>query len=669
MHKTRLKMLAFLLLLALPMACNTMSKKDLEDGFSHRSELIIRHTADYYNPPPMNIGDPEKYYWPKAMARFEVYGLDDSLANDYIDKLSNRSPFHFTLLGMARLLSKYDDAPAIRKHKITILERVFEREDAHNAWTSEGTENHIVMERSSGYIFAMHAADYPDRFPDAKEKMTKMKEWISIFSKRLYQYGTGEWNSSTYQAYHINAWLNLFDFARDQQVREMAKAVLDYYAAEMALHFSWGSYGGSQKRGKGANEINTSASNYLSWLWFGAHINNEEFLNAGKEYIQCMHAITSEYRPPSTLKQLAGKNIANAQFYKGNKPSYLYGEKNFVKQFFYTEKDYTLGSSVSPYGGWTGSTSQIVNWQLIIKPPWKGEFPIEITGNGGYHERWNGSMADPFTQLAQHKNVLIQATLTPENHMEIAKQIKNLTRDWSKKWQKDFKKRFPGDEKNNPVNMTGNITGENLSYINLPENVHSDTVSNLLIIQTNNTTIFLEPLYQSEESNPYVPAPQKQRKIIINKAPHGILCGFIIEVIPTDRYNSLNELMQLWKQKPQTSVMGSTVLYHNLDGDTLEFQFNEKGRFTEALYDWGYGETRQQVLPSSPPFKQPDWPSGRGFGKIAGFKVNGNNIFEHHPSAVYSGPFFSLENSVLRIINNNAIYKVDYSGKVPVFSR
>ncbi|MFW5760052.1 MAG: hypothetical protein ACOCXH_03615 [Cyclobacteriaceae bacterium] len=55
-----------------------------ETFFAQKAQIIIDQNADNFRPPSMVIGDPEKYYWPIAIARFEKYGTDDSVANAYI---------------------------------------------------------------------------------------------------------------------------------------------------------------------------------------------------------------------------------------------------------------------------------------------------------------------------------------------------------------------------------------------------------------------------------------------------------------------------------------------------------------------------------------------------------------------------------------------------------
>jgi hypothetical protein len=175
----------------------------------------------------------------------------------------------------------------------------------------------------------------------------------------------------------------------------------------------------------------------------------------------------------------------------------------------------------------------------------------------------------------------------------------------------------------------------------------------------------LEPIHAPLNNEVLQTRLQNNRLILINQAPPGRMCGFIMEVVPIDRYHSHKELINAWNEKPRTLINGNLVVYHNLNGDILEFRYGETGVFTEALYDWGYGVTEQQVLPKSPPFLQPRWPSGEGFGRIPDFKVNGKSIQKNHPNAVYQGPLFSLQNSVLMIRDASGTYQVDYTEKVP----
>jgi hypothetical protein len=643
--------------------------QDYDTGLRDRSAAITVQTADSYQPPPLTVEDPEKYYWPKVIARFEHYGCYDSTANRWIEMLKDRSPFHFTLVGMARIMSLYPDAPAIRNNKILLLKKVFERYDSYNAFTGEGTENHINMSRTSGYIFAQHALDYPDEFPDAMNKLQMMKNWLMEWSGKIYQYGTGEWNSSIYETYNVIGWLNIYDFARDVELKNAARAVLDYYASEMALHYSWGTTGGAEMRGTGAENLNTNATRYLCWLWFGSDTipGSSEF--TGSQYIQCMHAVTSSYRPPDLLIKLANKECAAPAWYINSKPSYLFEEPSFVRQFFYISENYTLGSCISPYGGWTGSTYQMVNWRLIIRST-DGNVPFEIGGNGHFYNNLSGKTTNPFTQVVQHRNILIQMTRTPENVNEIIEQIRLIVDNWAEKWQEDFLIRFPGDEKSRVVKMNSGITGLNESYITLPENSVSKTGNNCCVITVGDVYLGITLISGVKCPSLSRMTGIKDRWFIMDRANPGSLCGFIIEIAEKSEYGSpdrfLDSLTSI-NRLDKSLITKGIIHYRTTDGTLISARYGPDGIFSEAISDWGYGSHSQQVMISSPPFLQPVWPEITGTGRIPGLWINGTEISFHGTWPVFDGPLLKLDKGIMEIMDDQKVYQVDYSGDRPVF--
>ncbi len=649
-------------------SCGT-PKQEGNPEFALRSELLIDVVARYYTPPSMDIGDPEKYYWPKAIARFDKYGAGDPMANRWIDELKERSPFHFTFVGMARLMALYPDAPAIKNNRTDLLKRVFERDDSHNPWTSEGTENHINMERTSGYLFAQYALDYPELFPEAPAKLELMKEWIKRWSKTIYRHGTGEWNSGIYQAYHMIGWLNLFDFAEDKEVKDIARAVLDYYSAEMALHYSWGTYGGSEKRGQGARNVNTTASNYLCWLWFG--FQNDSVPNAyrGGEYIQSVHAATSGYFPPRAIQELAQKNFDKPAWYLNSKPSYLFDEPSFVKQFFYIGKNFTLGTAVSPYGGWTGSTYQMVNWKLAVRN--RSGNPYEISGNGRFHDTWTGVTANPWTQFAQHENVLIQMTMTPVNSDKLIRTVEDKVNQWRKDWQRDFSLRFPDDNKPNVVNFARNIVAENLSFINLPANT-------VLVFENNKCFAELGEVYLAIDfiATDYADADKnlivgEDRLLVTDNAPPGNLCGLVMEVVEAGNFENFHQFIKTRNQQDQLDkseiIDRNRISYLSSGKQTIKAGYNSSGFFTEALYDWGYGVTEPETFTFDAPWQQPEWPAGEGFGTLPYLWVDNTRIDFREEWPVFSGPHLMLKDGFLEINAGDFSYIVDYSGNTPVF--
>ena len=163
------------------------------------------------------------------------------------------------------------------------------------------------MSRTSGYLYAQYALGNP-LFPQASRKLADTKSWILYYSKRIYQTGTGEWNSSVYQSYSIAGWLNLYDLAADVEVRNAARAVLDYYTAESALHTFYGITSGAEMRGSSSTST-VSGYDYLSWMWFGNSPKDQTASSfwTPKEYSQSVHAAVSTYRPNPIAVSLAFK--------------------------------------------------------------------------------------------------------------------------------------------------------------------------------------------------------------------------------------------------------------------------------------------------------------------------------------------------------------------------
>lgn len=644
-----------------------------EQGFRERAKIIVDLTADQYTPPSKSIGDPEKYYWPKAFARFEKYGLDDTMANNWVNDFHNHPPFHFVYVGTTRLLYRYAAAPMVAKHKKSFLKNGLKRTDSYNAFTGEGTENHISMSRTSGYLYAQAALDYPEEFPDAPKQLAQMKEWLGTWSKRIYEVGTGEWNSGIYQVYNMLGWFNVYDFAKDPEVKAMARAVLDYYTTEMALHYSYGIAGGAEMRGHGVGQGYYSSYAYLGWLWFSEGEVRDNIVNPQPgEFIQTMHAITSSYRPPVQLLPLAWKKPQTAGIFKNSRPEYHLDKGNHIKDVFYHNGNYTIGTTYMPYGGFTGTTAQVVSWK-IVTPDTGSNMPFEVSGNGRYFDNWQGKARNPFTQIVQHKNTIIQLTRTPENVKEITLQANQVGELWQYKWREDFQERFPDEVyKANVVKMVKPQLFGNESYLSLPKGINITQGKTVTWAKVGQVYLMIRSLGQTLPSIELDTV--KDRLILFDKAPLGKVCGFVVEVLE----QRTREATPMWQNKMASSSKmtvaaasgpAPTVNYTTTDKVRLKAVFQTQGNPKEALVDWGYGVKSPMATISSPPFTQPDWPGGDGGGRVATLFINGKRQYEPNENwPVFSGKGLVLGNGKLSVNYSSTPYTVDYTGKVPSFS-
>jgi hypothetical protein len=100
----------------------------------------------------------------------------------------------------------------------------------------------------------------------------------------------------------------------------------------------------------------------------------------------------------------------------------------------------------------------------------------------------------------------------------------------------------------------------------------------------------------------------------------------------------------------------------------IQIRYGLNGTFNEPVYDWGYGPLQPLVIPASPPFRQPEWPSGEGHGRIPVWKVNGIPVDLEARWPVYDGPDLTVGTGILELRNPEGdTYRVDYTGSLPVF--
>jgi hypothetical protein len=662
-----------------------------EQEFQERASILINRVADFGDPGFGNNIDPEKFQWPYILARMKKYGAADDTANSRIHRYRNRRPFHFTLVGMARIMNQFALAPRMVEHKQLYLQNIFNRNDSYNAWTDEGTENHINMSRTSGYLAAQNALNNP-AFPDAATRLSTSKTWIMDFAKRLYTGGTSEWNSSQYASYNIIGWLNLYDFADDPEVRAAARAVLDYYACELSVHYTQGWLGGAEMRAVGVPILNNSGNNltnvftanggdYFAWFWFG-DLAKEIGTNywSGREFYQAIHAALSTYRPPSIAVKIAKGELSVPANYKIAWASYYMLSPAYLHAQMYRDKGYTLGSAYLPYGGWGGGSFAIVSWKLVGKvdkvPSDSVKYPQFVTGSGRYYNQARGRGRQPYDQFVQHKNVIIQMTKTPVNAAAVDQQVASLFQTWDQQWRADFIQRFSStdDKLSMPpvVKIGGAQPNINESYISYPVNAEIERVANVFFIKLEKCYIAAFSLASNQPGDP-VNDGNISRRMVVDQASAGSICGFVLEAANAADFVSFEAFKQAIQAKnglDKSQLALDKVKYISLNNDTIEAVYQMQGNYMEPIFDWGFGPTTRQVIQTSPPYLQPtNYPPG---GRVAAWSVNGNPFTLDSTWALYEGPNVNLKNEVLRFTEDTGgitrYYQVDYTGNVPVFS-
>ncbi len=183
--------------------------------------------------------------------------------------------------------------------------------DARNSWVDvRSTENLYLMRVTSVFLMAEETGN--------KATADLYKSHLLNYTKSLYRIGIGEWDSENYHGHSVAPLLNLYDFAKDMEVKRAAKACLDFFAAAGAVKYWRGGFNGPTKRDYNhAQPFGGSAPNSL-WVWFGDHPSGKTDHWESDE----VHQITSAYRPPLAVVNLARKQFAKPIEIFSAKPPY-----------------------------------------------------------------------------------------------------------------------------------------------------------------------------------------------------------------------------------------------------------------------------------------------------------------------------------------------------------
>ncbi len=199
------------------------------------------------------------------------------------------------------------------------------RADARN------TDNLRGMREVAAYLFAEESGN------EIIRQLYKARLRRTAFS--FWNVGNGEWDSSTYLGHTKSAYVNLYDYAKDPEVRGYAKAILDILFVNAAVKYRKGAWGGPQVRDYGNHDL-WSTSAHTVWLYFGDEAK-------APHHKELEHALffTSAYRPPAAVTALARKEVETPMEVFASHPAYenflpgqdgkpAYHETTYIGRFF-----------------------------------------------------------------------------------------------------------------------------------------------------------------------------------------------------------------------------------------------------------------------------------------------------------------------------------------------
>ena len=363
----------------------------------------------------IQLGDPHKYLLPIILARLSlnqesVYDPQNSW--DVLLKLDRDKPdlYHFRSAFDIRIFFLFQDImpPAVRAayQKQLQLPQVLE-------WTEGGTENHMFMHRASG-LALMNGSGFPVEDPASA---ATNEAWLRSELNKFLTIGQGEFHSSIYYGYSISGLLNLYDFSQDPELKNLAQALLDWYATNMALRLSWGTAGGAESRGFDRNTWDSGLT-AIAGLWWGE--DQIEFIKKMKNSYGrlALNAAMSSYRPPEYLKAIARKQIPLPfEAFASHPPYYSYSENDQLWETFYVTEDYSLGTLLEPGRVYqvTGTIrAQYATYKLVIRDP-NQQKNVVISLGGTYHTPLSTGRTPGDQYLQKRGTVIFQSILTPED--------------------------------------------------------------------------------------------------------------------------------------------------------------------------------------------------------------------------------------------------------------
>lgn len=394
---------------------------ELESEFQERAAAVIRYYANQgYG---SRHGENEKRSYPKAMFDFLAGNRDKAIAFLQAEDPEAEKHQHtegidyyysFTLKGQIRKYFLFEDYlnPDYKQRMYLGAKQWTEKDPLHRphpkygngdgsgrdwdisrrgGWVdSRNTDNLRAMREVSVYLMAEETGNEATR--------RRYKQKLRRYVWALYHIGMGEWDSEVYHGHTFAPYLNLYDFAKDPEVKQLAKAALDWMSAAAAVKYYRGGWGGPTKRdyGKGNVVYGSTAARTFS-LYFG-----DVPIPNPKPELDTLYLITSTYRPPQAVVALARKQIDPVEIHS-TKPVYETWKPGGDRQPGYWEttfigNTYQMGSIAGPSPAY-----DVAPFKLMAYNAQRGvDFFVANT-----KEKWVSPGKNPGDQIGQYRNLLI----------------------------------------------------------------------------------------------------------------------------------------------------------------------------------------------------------------------------------------------------------------------
>lgn len=237
-----------------------------------------------------------------------------------------------------------------------------------NSWVDvRSTDNLWLMRTTSVYLMAEETGNEDTRQLYAGH--------LRNYTRTLYRAGLGEWDSENYHGHSIPPWLNLYDFAKDPEIKALAKAALDWMFASGAVKYFRGGFNGPSKRDYNHVQPFGGSAPTMLWVMFGGHPAQPEHWESDE-----VHIITSSYRAPAAVVRLARKEFGKPLTLFASKPPYTTTTSfagNATPEFLETQHfghHYQIGSLAS---GTSAGKTDTNGFKILIHDETHGALALQ----------------------------------------------------------------------------------------------------------------------------------------------------------------------------------------------------------------------------------------------------------------------------------------------------
>jgi hypothetical protein len=393
--------------------------------------------------------DAGKYYWPCLLAQMKNAEGDATALNNLINGLGNSGlnstyagSFYkaFTCPGYSMYYFQYkDQLPGAQISKVqsnwtstgrTYTSRPDHEMDPIYSCTEYNSENFGWMARLTGYLMA---EEYNDQtLIDGVPAIDWYTDYVKNLVRATFATGRVEWNAHVYSGFCFQAALVVYEYAQDEEIRKMARGILDWMVMENALHYLDGNLVGPDSRDKG-NGYRDFAGSVAGWNY--VHFADDDFYpslstsyidDAFKGSWSIGFIMQTTYRPPQAIVDIAQRKFNMPIEMHNAKPFYWLDEENYADwqgntsrsrrfefEFQYMDDNYLLASVASgrPSGD-VGHFSEQSVWKLgVVGSGTEGACVLY----GNCNSDSDGAGRSEYEQIGQYRNVQMRVIKGTDN--------------------------------------------------------------------------------------------------------------------------------------------------------------------------------------------------------------------------------------------------------------